>query len=164
MCVVDAYQALLATYETEVLKTMGIWAAFPDSAMEYRPHAKSRSVLEQFEHQVASEGRWMTNMLGIDTGDPTPPERTRDGFIAQYRADADERLAQMSWKREDWWGEPVLFFDVTRTRTWVITRRLLHSAHHRAELVVYLRLLDLPVPSVYGPTADTDGKVIYAFS
>jgi uncharacterized damage-inducible protein DinB len=38
-----------------------------------------------------------------------------------------------------------------------------HSSHHRGQLIVYLRLLDIKVPSVYGPTADTDGKVIYSF-
>jgi uncharacterized damage-inducible protein DinB len=48
----------------------------------------------------------------------------------------------------------VKFFDVERTRTWVFWRRILHSAHHRTQLTVYLRLLDRPVPSIYGPTAD----------
>jgi len=40
---------------------------------------------------------------------------------------------------------------------------MLHSAHHRGELVIYLRELDVRVPSVYGPTADTGGKVLYSF-
>jgi hypothetical protein len=50
-----------------------------------------------------------------------------------------------------------MFFDVERTKSWVMLRRLTHSAHHRAQLVVYLRLLGRPVYSTYGPTADTGG-------
>ena len=70
------YEFLLDTYETELLKIVGTWAAFPASALDYRPHAKSRSVIEQMEHQVQSEGRWMKTMLEIDTGDPNPAERS----------------------------------------------------------------------------------------
>ncbi|MHB9130669.1 MAG: DinB family protein [Armatimonadota bacterium] len=164
MCLMDAYQFLLDTYETEVMKTLGIWSAFPASAMEYRPHPRSRSVVELFEHQVQSEGRWMANMLGIDTGDPSPVECTSEAFIGKYRADADQRLAALHWKQDAWWNEPTTFFDVTRSRAWVFTRRLLHSAHHRGELVLYLRQLDIRVPSVYGPTADTEGEVMYTFA
>jgi uncharacterized damage-inducible protein DinB len=40
-------------------------------------------------------------------------------------------------------------------------RRINHSTHHRGQLLVYLRLLDIAVPSVYGPTADTKGTVQY---
>jgi len=157
------FSFLLETYETEVLKTLGIWSAFSTTVMDYRPHPKSRSVIEQFEHQVQSEGRWMANMLGIDTGDPNPAERTLAGFIEQYRADTETRLGLLSWKPDDWWLETATFFDVTRSHAWIINRRMLHSAHHRGELVIYLRELDVRVPSVYGPTADTGGKVLYSF-
>ena len=157
----STYAFLLDTYETETLKTIGIWSAFPDSAMNFQPSPKSRTVLEQFEHQVQSEGRWMASMLGIDTGDPNPAERTSRGYIEQYRADAARRLAILRTRSDPWWREPAAFFDVPRSHAWIFTRRISHSAHHRGQLVVYLRLLGIPVPSVYGPTADTAGKVIY---
>jgi hypothetical protein len=48
----------------------------------------------------------------------------------------------------------VPFFDVERERIWIFWRRVLHRAHHRTQLTVYLRLLNRPVPPVYGPTAD----------
>ena len=159
----STYDFLLDTYETEILKIIGIWSAFPESSMDYRPHPKSRCVIEQMEHQVQSEGRWMNVMLGIDTGDPNPPERSQQGFIEKYRADAGRRLESMRGKPDEWWRETTNFFDVTRTRAWVVTRRITHSTHHRGQLVVYLRLLDLPQPSVYGPSADTGDKVIYSF-
>ena len=157
------YDFLLDTYETEILKIVGIWAAFPETAMDFRPSPKSRSVIEQMEHQVQSEGRWMPNMLGIDTGDPNPAEKTERGYIEKYRGDALRRLGIMRTKPDAWWREKANFFDVVRSRAWVLTRRINHSTHHRGQLIVYLRILGLPVPSVYGPTADTGGTVIYAF-
>jgi len=157
------YDFLLDTYETEILKIVGLWAAFPDTAMDFRPSPKSRSVVEQFEHQVQSEGRWMREMLGTDTGDPNPVEKTKRGFIEKYRGDALRRLEVLKTKPDPWWREPVSFFDVVRSRAWVFTRRINHSTHHRGQLIVYLRLLGLPVPPVYGPTADTGGNVIYSF-
>jgi uncharacterized damage-inducible protein DinB len=156
------YSFLLDTYQTEILKIVGTWAVFPRESMDFRPHHKSRSVIEQFEHQVQSEGRWMKTMLGIDTGDPNPAERTREGFIKKYRADAEQRLTIMREKPNEWWQQDTMFFDVVRSRAWVLTRRMTHSSHHRGQLIVYLRLLNLRVPSVYGPTADTDGKVLYS--
>jgi len=157
----SAYAFLLDTYETEILKIVGIWSAFPESAVDFRPSPKSRTVLEQFEHQVQSEGRWMTSMLGIDTGDPNPGEKTKPGYIEKYRGDAARRLAILRAKPDSWWKEETAFFDVPRSRAWILTRRITHSAHHRGQLIVYLRLLGIAVPSVYGPTADTGGKVIY---
>ena len=158
------YNFLLETYETEILKISGIWSAFPDSRMDYRPHPKSRSVIEQMEHQVQSEGRWMAAMLGVDVGDPNPGKRDKQGFIEKYRTDASLRLDAMRGKPDEWWRETTSFFDVVRSRAWVLTRRINHSTHHRGMLAVYLRLLDIPLPSVYGPTADTDGTVVYAFN
>ncbi len=159
----SAYSFLLDTYETETLKTITLWRQFPEERVDYRPAPKSRSVLEQFEHQCQSEGKWMPSMLGIITGDPNPTQRTKQGFIEKYEQDAGKRLALLRDKPDSWWVETAQFFDVPRSRAWVMTRRMTHSAHHRGQLIVYLRLLGLRVPSVYGPTADTDGRVIYSF-
>ena len=46
------------------------------------------------------------------------------------------------------------FFDVVRERIWIFWRRVLHTAHHRTQLTVFLRMLEKPVPPTYGPTAD----------
>jgi uncharacterized damage-inducible protein DinB len=100
-------------------------------------------------------------MLGIDTGDPLPSQRTRQAFVDKYAADARQRLEKLRAKPDAWWREETQFFDVRRSRAWIMTRRMNHSAHHRGQLVVYLRLLGDLVPSVYGPTADTDGTVKY---
>jgi hypothetical protein len=105
----------------------------------------------------------MSAMLAVDAGDPNPAERSKQGFIEKYKTDAGRRLILLRAKPGEWWQEQTSFFDVTRSRAWVLARRINHSAHHRGMLSVYLRLLDIAVPSVYGPTADTDGKVIYSF-
>ena len=62
------------------------------------------------------------------------------------------------------------FFDVPRSRAWVLTRRIAHSAHHRGQLTTCLRLLGRSLYSTYGPTADTGGlfqqgaPVIYRYA
>ncbi|MHB8410786.1 MAG: DinB family protein [Candidatus Acidiferrales bacterium] len=157
------FSFLLDTYETETLKTVTIWSAFPDNSMDFRPAPKSRTVLEQIEHQIESEGGWMIKMLGIDIGDFKPKGKTKRACIEKYQSDAARRLEILRAKPEAWWLEMGTFFDVPRSRAWIFTRRLNHSTHHRGQLIVYLRLLGARVPSVYGPTADTDGKVIYKF-
>jgi uncharacterized damage-inducible protein DinB len=63
-------------------------------------------------------------------------------------------LAFLAARDESWWLGETAFFDVRRERVWIFWRRVLHTAHHRAQLSVYLRLLDKPVPPAYGPTAD----------
>jgi uncharacterized damage-inducible protein DinB len=159
----SAYGFLLDTYETELLKIITIWEAFPESSIDFRPAPKARTVLEQMEHQVQSEGKWMSTMLEVDTGDPNPASRSKQGFMEKYRADAQRRLEVLSSRPDEWWRQTTNFFDVVRSHAWIMTRRICHSAHHRGQLIIYLRLLGIPVPSVYGPTADTDGKVIYHF-
>lgn len=159
----NAYAFLVDTYETEILKTLGIWEAFPESALDFRPSSKSRTVQEQIDHQIQSEGGWMVNMLGIDIGDFQPKEKSKRGYIEKYRADTAKRLEILRQKSESWWQEETNFFDVQRSRAWIFTRRLNHSTHHRGQLVVYLRVLGITVPSVYGPTADTGDAVIYHF-
>jgi len=158
-----AYRFLLDTYETEILKHAGLWSAFSDDSLGFRPAPKSRTVREQIEHILRSEANWMSTMFGIDTGDPNPAEPTVRGFIEQYRSDAAGRLEILRSKSDDWWRGTATFFDTPRSRAWIFVRRLNHSTHHRGQLIVYLRILGLRVPSVYGVTADTGGRVIYQF-
>lgn len=63
----------------------------------------------------------------------------------------------------------VNFFDVRRSRAWVVTRRIAHTAQHRGQLQAMLRMLGRRIHSTYGPTADTGGLMqnraptIYAY-
>ena len=153
-----SFDFLVDTYETERLKTLSAWSGFADSDMEFRPAPRIRTPHEHMVHQCMSEDAWMKNMLGIDIGKPALPQNeTRLDFIAHYAALSDERLQRLREKPEEWWRETTKFFEVERPRSWIMLRRLTHSAHHRAQLIVYLRLLGRPVYSTYGPTADTGG-------
>ncbi|MGD9891316.1 MAG: DinB family protein [Dehalococcoidia bacterium] len=156
-----AYDFLVETYETERLKVLSVWSMFDDGDVEVRPHAKDRrgrTLHEQMVHQCVSENLWFKNMLGIDVGAPPLPEpETRLEFIRQYAEDSGRRLAALRSKDAGWWEETVSFFDVTRSRAWVMTRRLTHTSHHRGQQTALLRMLNRDVYSTYGPTADTGG-------
>jgi hypothetical protein len=100
----------------------------------------------------------MRTMLDTTVSLPTlPATESRLAFLEHYAAASAERLAALRARPAAWWEAPTAVFDVERSRTWVMLRRLLHSSHHRAQLTVYLRLLDRPLYSTYGPTADTGG-------
>jgi uncharacterized damage-inducible protein DinB len=155
------YDFLVETYRTERLKILGVWAQIPDQRMRFRPEPRARSPLEHMVHQCTSEENWMRSMLGIVVSrQPLPTEETREAFIAHYEASSKERLESLSGKPDAWFEGSTRFFDVDRTRAWVLTRRIAHSAHHRGQLTVYLRLWGQPLYSTYGPTADTGGLAV----
>jgi uncharacterized damage-inducible protein DinB len=146
------------TYDTERLKILSVWSQIPDDQMRFRPEPRARSPLEHMVHQCVSEDAWMRNMLGIDAGLPVlPPEETRLAFIGHYAAVSAVRLAALRQQPDAWFLEPAAFFDVTRSRAWVLLRRFTHSAHHRGQLTAYIREWGQPLFSTYGPTADTGG-------
>lgn len=167
------YQFLVDTYDTERIKVLAVWSEFLDQDLEIRPHPKDgrgRSVHEQMVHQCVSENLWFVNMLGID-GDarPLPAEESRLEFIKTYADDSAKRVARLREKADTWWEELTSFFDVQRPRTWVMVRRIAHTAHHRGQLMALLRMLGREIHSNYGPTADTGGLMqnhaptIYAY-
>ena len=86
--------------------------------------------------------------------DVLPAQLTPASCAHRLQQLSARRLAFLAARDEAWWIENVRFFDVQRERIWIVWRRVLHTAHHRTQLTLYLRLLDQPVPSTYGPTAD----------
>lgn len=168
------YDFLVETYETERMKVLSVWSEFKDQDLPVRPQrgdARGRSVHEQMVHQCVSEDLWFRNMLGIDVGaPPLPDEETRSAFMKRYADHSGRRLAVLRQKEERWWEEPTKFFDVQRSRAWVITRRLTHTSHHRGQQMAMLRMLGRDLHSNYGPTADTGGLMqnhaptIYAYA
>jgi hypothetical protein len=109
-------------------------------------------------HQCVSEDIWFRTMLGIDVGaPPLPREEVRLEFMRRYDEDSGKRLVALRNKDEAWWEGETTFFDVRRSRAWVMTRRMTHTAHHRGQLLALLRMLGREEYSNYGPTADTGG-------
>ncbi len=167
------YEFLVETYATERVKVVSVWSEFRDEDLRMRPRdgdPRGRSVLEQMVHQCVSEDLWFRNMLGIDVGaPPLPASETRMEFMKRYAEDSGKRLAALQSKDEDWWEAATKFFEVQRSRAWVMVRRMTHTSHHRGQLMAMLRMLGREVHSNYGPTADTGGLManhaptIYAY-
>jgi len=164
---------LVDTYATERLTTLSVWAMFGDADLDARPHgnlARDRTFREHMVHQCQSEDKWFTGMFGIDVGaPPLPAEETRLGFIRRYAEDSERRLARLAEQDTAWWEQDTAFFDTVHSHAWIMVRRVAHTAHHRAEQTMLLRLLGRPVWSVYGPSVDTGGlpasgaRTIYAY-
>lgn len=151
------FQHLLDTYASEINKVAAVWAVFGQSDLEYRPHPKSSSVRDILKHELLSGRRFFGEFLGTSEPAPenVPPRQdTPEAYRMRLVDLALPRLAWIASRTPEWWLEQVRFFDVTRDRIWIFWRRILHTAHHRSQLTVYARLLDKPVPPVYGPTAD----------
>ena len=167
------YEFLVDTYSTERLKVLSIWSEFRDEDLPVRPSPtdkRGRSVHEHMVHQCTSENAWFMNMLGIDvSAPPLPDPETRLNFIRRYAEDSAKRLAALQSQQEPWWEAETKFFDVPRSRAWVMTRRIAHTSHHRGQLMAMLRMLARDLHSNYGPTADTGGLMqnhaptIYAY-
>ena len=167
------YEFLTDIYETERLKVLSVWSMFRDEDMERRPHpcdTRGRSVREQMIHQCASEDLWFRTMLSIDVGAPPLPDiEIRWEFIRRYAEDSGKRLTHLAQKDIPWWEAEIKFFDVVKSRAWIMTRRLNHTAHHRGQQMAMLRMLGRSLHSNYGPTADTGGLMqnaaptIYAY-
>lgn len=160
----NRYSFLAETYATERQKILAAWAMFGDSEMNWRPEARGRSLHEQMVHQCVSEHNWMKNFFGIEVeAGHLPARETRTEFLRTYAAASRQRLEKLNSMPESWFEESVLFFDVERSRAWILVRRIAHSAHHRGQLTAYLRALGHNLYSTYGPTADTGGSVKYQY-
>jgi uncharacterized damage-inducible protein DinB len=168
------YDFLIETYATERVKVVSVWSEFRDEDLPFRPRAadpRGRSVLEQMVHQCVSEDLWFRNMLGINvTASPLPKQETRLEFMKKYAEDSARRLSSLLETQETWWEQDTTFFDVHRSRAWVMVRRIAHTSHHRGQQMAMLRMLGYELHSNYGPTADTGGLMqnhaptIYAYS
>ncbi len=155
------YSFLVDSYATERVKVVSVWSMFRDADLPVRPNVsdpRGRSVHEQMVHQCVSEDFWFRTILGIDVkAPPLPAREVRWEFMARYAEDSGKRLAILQATTETWWEEVVSFFNVPRSRAWVMTRRMTHTAHHRGQLLAMLRMLGHDLHSTYGPTADTGG-------
>jgi uncharacterized damage-inducible protein DinB len=149
----------------ELAKTRKTLECVPDDKLGWKPHEKSFSLGHLASH-MANLCEWGVMILGTDELDLSQPfpERADPTSTAQILEAFDEKTSawvkamdeatdeQMmgSWTLR--MGDQVLteFPRATNLRSFVVS----HLIHHRAQLGVYLRLLDLPVPAIYGPSAD----------
>lgn len=156
--------AIVQELENEATTTRRVLERVPSDKLAWKPHAKSMS-LGQLAIHVASLPAFATAVMAADELDALatpyrePTLATREELLAQLDATAaglrdavnaaDHATFGRNWKLRA--GEHVM---VDRPKGEVLRRALSHIIHHRAQLIVYLRLLDVPVPGLYGPSAD----------
>jgi uncharacterized damage-inducible protein DinB len=152
-----AFQHMLDTYASETNKVASVWREFGDQDLTFRPHPRSTTVGDILKHQLLSERRFFGEFIGSPeppASEVLPSQLTVATAIDRLTRLAVARLPFLAGQRSEWWLVRVAFFEVERERVWIFWRRLLHTAHHRTQLTVYLRMLDRSVPPTYGPTAD----------
>jgi uncharacterized damage-inducible protein DinB len=159
--------ALLPEFDHEMTVTRKLLERVPDDRLAWKPHAKSYS-LGQLAQHVATIPMWGSVTLSeseIDIGGtPSPgPAGSRaeilsifDGHVAKTRAalvgkSDGELMAPWALKRD---GHVI--FSMPKASVWR-SFVMSHLIHHRAQLGVYLRMQDVPLPSSYGPSADEAG-------
>jgi uncharacterized damage-inducible protein DinB len=155
-------EALLPEFDQEMAPTRRLLERVPSEKGEWKPHPKSFS-LGHLAQLVATMPGWLVRMcqhpdLDLANSAGYSYEKTQtllDRFEKGVR-EGREALAATSDKDFDvpWslkMGDRVL---MTQPRRVVVRQHINHIVHHRGQLTVYLRLLDVPIPSVYGPTAD----------
>ncbi len=152
------FRHLVETYVSETNKTAALWSGLQQDQLGFRPHARSSTIGEILKHQLLSERRFFAEFIGLaepPAAEVLPPgEPVVAAYVERYGALARARLAPLARGDAAFWLAPVPFFDVQRERIWVFWRRVLHTAHHRAQVGLCLRLLEERVPPTYGPTAD----------
>jgi uncharacterized damage-inducible protein DinB len=164
-------QMILPEFEHEMANTRKTLERVPDDKFAWKPHEKSMSLGGLSTH-LGNIPSWTGNTFAADELDIAPPgqppyrleeaKSTAELLEAFDKNVASAREALEAATDEDWQGKWSLLSGgkviLTLPRVAVMRGFILsHSIHHRAQLGVYLRLLDVPVPSIYGPSADEGG-------
>ena len=154
--------ALLAELAEEMKTTRRVIERVPSEKGDWKPHPKSFS-LAHLTQLVSSMPGWITKIVhgkAIDLSEgPGYTNQKTESLLQQFdKHVAEARAAITAAKDADYakpWelrmGDKVL---MSLPRGVVVRQTVNHLVHHRGQLTVYLRLLDVPVPSIYGPSAD----------
>jgi uncharacterized damage-inducible protein DinB len=161
MALVDA---LLPEFDHEMATTRKLLERVPDDKLAWKPHARSFALGELATHvaTIPMWGEMTVTQPEIDVGgDPRQAALTsRAAMLAAFdthaaaaraaivgKSDA-ELMAPWALKRS---GQTI--FSMPKAAVWR-SFVMNHLVHHRGQLAVYLRMLDVPIPSMYGPSAD----------
>lgn len=158
--------ALLAELDREIDLTRRVLERLPETAFDWQPHVRSYTAGQLASHLVdilawvAPTFAYPEYNLATDGAEGSVPAATRAELLARlttHGAAARQALAAATpadlaavWTFRN--GEQIV---LQQPRAEVVRESFLsHFIHHRAQLTVYLRLLEVPVPALYGPTAD----------
>jgi uncharacterized damage-inducible protein DinB len=157
-------QTLLPEFDQEMASTRKILAIVPDEKFAYKPHEKSMS-LGRLAGHVAEMPSWAGHTLEVETLTIQPGEKgyepeSRQAMLGKFDKDVAETRARLaSVSDEDmaktwtlvYGGQTI--FSMPRTAVWR-GAVMNHMVHHRGQLGVYLRLNEVEIPGMYGPSAD----------
>ena len=159
--------ALLPEFDHEMGTTRRVLARVPEADLAWKPHEKSFSLGQLSGHianiphwvEIAIDGSSFDVALNPDDARPRTPESvawllsTFDENVKKARAKIDEQpdsALYAPWSLLNGGQEVFTLPKVAVLRSFVMN----HLIHHRGQLSVYLRLRNVPLPSIYGPTAD----------
>ena len=153
---------LLPEFDLEMKTTRKLIERVPTDKGQWKPHPKSFSI-GHLTQLIAGMPSWITSALRDTYLDvqkyPGYSYEKTETLLQGFDKNVKEaRAAIVAAKDEDYtvpwslkFGERTVF---TLPRWDVVRQDINHLVHHRGQLSVYLRLIDVPVPSIYGPTAD----------
>jgi uncharacterized damage-inducible protein DinB len=161
------FELLFPDFESETASTRRMLERVPDGNNSWRPHAKSRTLGELAGHvaQLPGFGLMMSTrdeFDGLAERRPEPKLETsveRVQLFDQLTAQLRGTLKEMTWARAatSWTlrlGDRIV---LRAPRSTILrTAFMTHTAHHRAQLGVYIRMLDIAVPWTYGRSADEE--------
>jgi uncharacterized damage-inducible protein DinB len=159
-------ESLLPEFDREMGITRRLLERVPDGVFAWQPHEKSMTLGRLVEH-LAELPQWCTMTLardGIDMSVGRPPgyqpPATRDAVVAMFETNTAEARATLRGKTD---GELMAPWTLSAQGKEIFTMPKVavlrnfvmnHMVHHRGQLSVYLRLHNVPIPSMYGPSAD----------
>lgn len=161
-------QMMMPEFDQEMANTRKTLERVPDDKLAWKPHEKSFSLGGLATH-LANLPSWTTNTFEMDELDIAPPgappfrleeAKSRSELLEAFDKNVSAARAALDAASDDaWMGSWSLLKGgnkiMTLPRAAVMRGFVMsHMIHHRAQLGVYLRLLDVPVPSIYGPSAD----------
>jgi uncharacterized damage-inducible protein DinB len=156
-------ESFLPELDAEFATTRRLLERLPADRLGWKPHSKSRSLGELATH-VVELPRWGLRFeessftIGSERA---PAMKTASEYLARFDANAAASRSAIARKTDEEMRAEFrvlrpagdVFFELSRQ---ALIRRILlnHLIHHRGQLTVYLRANDVPLPSIYGPTAD----------
>lgn len=159
--------AILAEIDQESKSTRKVLEPVPEDKLSWKPHEKSMSLGRLAWHIAFIPSRVLSMLQSGDfdmaAAGPTAPPDTTAEILAGFERNLADIRAYLESAGDDALKEPFTLRRGERvllqTKKIGIVRTVLlnHAYHHRGQLSIYLRLLDVPVPGIYGPSADEAG-------
>lgn len=161
-------ESILPEFEIEMAGTRKALERIPDDKLDWKAHPKSNTIgwvgahlaeIPGYVKGTLTQDAWDINPVG---GEPyqTPKHNSRQEILDEFDANVTAAIQQIQQTPDEEFGKPwsllsggtplITMPKLGVIRTWVLN----HTIHHRAYLCSYLRLNDIPVPGLYGPSGD----------